>query len=437
MSVFFGHLGQGFYQCVIPNNLVSFNMINYSFCRFCAEPLSHVVCDLGMSPLSNSHVRFENEAMMEKFYPLKVRVCDQCKLVQLDKFESPDAIFRDYLYFSSYSKSWVKRSEAYCDMMVKRFGFDQKSLVTEVASNDGYLLQFFQGKGIPVLGIEPAANVAEVAQAEKGIRTEVEFLGKNTGTLLANKYGKSDLVIANNVLAHVPDINDFVDGLAALLNEDGGVMTLEFPHLMELIERREFDTIYHEHFSYISLLTLDKILESHGLKTFDVEQLTSHGGSLRVFVCYKQTPMEVSDRVIALRQLEEEHGLNKLETYSKFGLDVVKTKLNLLKLLVDLRLNGKTVVGYGAAAKGTTLLNYCGIKSGMIDYVVDNNPRKQNRFIPGVRIPIFDPKKIKETKPDYLIILPWNIADEIMEEASYIREWGGQFIIPTVDVQVL
>jgi SAM-dependent methyltransferase len=408
-------------------------------CRFCQTPLTHVLCNLGMSPLSNSYVKFENVHLGEKFYPLKVWVCDKCLLAQLESFESPDAIFSDYLYFSSFSTSWVEHARNYCEMMTERFGFGGESQVIEIASNDGYLLQHFKAKGIPVLGVEPAANVAKVAWDEKGIPSVVKFFGVETAKELVATGKSADLLLGNNVMAHVPDINDFIGGLKIALKPEG-VITFEFPHLQRLIEGNQFDTVYHEHFSYLSFLAVDKMFSHHGLTLFDVEELPTHGGSLRIFARHTENPAEitaVTDRVEAMRKQETDFGLTDMDTYTSFGEKVKATKRKLLKFLIDCKESGKSVVGYGAAAKGVTLVNYCGVRDDLVDYVVDKSPYKQNHFMPGVRIPIYGPEKIFETKPDYVLILPWNLRKEISGEMAKIREWGGKFVVPIPEVTVL
>lgn len=408
-------------------------------CRFCKTPLTHVLCDLRMSPLSNSYQKFENVHLGEKFYPLKVWVCDQCYLAQLEEFESPDAIFSDYLYFSSFSTSWVEHARRYCDMMTERFGFNESSQIVEIASNDGYLLQHFKAKGIPVLGVEPAANVAEVAWNERQIPSVVKFFGVETAKGLVEDGKAADLLLGCNVLAHVPDINDFVAGLKIAIKPQG-VITFEFPHLHRLIEQNQFDTVYHEHFGYLSFLAVEKIFAHHGLTLFDVEELPTHGGSLRIFARHTEDSGElraITPRVDALRKQETDFGLTKMETYTSFDEKVKATKRKLLKFLIEAKEAGKTVVGYGAAAKGVTLVNYCGVGTDLIDYVVDKSPHKQNRFLPGVRIPIHAPERIFETKPDYVLILPWNIRNEVKEQMAAIREWGGKFVVPIPEVTVL
>ncbi len=408
-------------------------------CRFCRAPLIRVMCDLGMSPLANSYVRLEEVQKGEIFYPLKVWVCEDRHLAQLEEFESPDAIFSDYLYFSSYSTSWVEHAKRYCEMMVERFEYNASSQIVEIASNDGYLLQHFKAKGIPVLGVEPAANVAKVAWEQKLIPSVVKFFGVNTARELVADGKSADLLLGNNVLAHVPDINDFVGGLKIALNPLG-VITFEFPHLLQLIENNQFDTVYHEHFSYLSLLAVEKIFAHHGLTIFDVEELHTHGGSLRIFARHaeNEAPITaVTERVAAMRDKEDNFGLSRMGTYIEFDEKVKATKRKLLRFLIDAKQAGKTVVGYGAAAKGVTLVNYCGVGNDLIDYVVDKSPYKQNRFMPGVRIPIYGPERIFETQPDYVLILPWNLKDEISAEMARVREWGGRFVVPIPEVKVL
>lgn len=405
-------------------------------CRFCQTPLEHSFVDLGMSPPSNSYLNIEQLGSMELFYPLHAHVCSSCFLVQLDEFESPDQIFSDYAYFSSYSQSWLDHAGDYVEHMIDDFGIGASHQVIEIASNDGYLLQFFNRRGVPVLGIEPAANVAKVAE-EKGIPSLVEFFGVSTARVLVEEGRKADLLLGNNVLAHVPDISDFVAGMKILLNSDG-VITMEFPHLLKLMEFNQFDTIYHEHFSYLSLLTVKQIFEKHGLVIFDVEELDTHGGSLRVYARHSgKVRSDRNDRVRSLLGREIAAGLDDIVTYSKFAEKVYATKRELLSFLIQAKNDGKSIVGYGAAAKGNTLLNFCGIRHDFIDYVVDLSSHKQNLFLPGTHLPIYSPEKIRETKPDYLLILPWNIKDEVIAQMSYIREWGGRFIVPIPAVEVL
>ena len=397
--------------------------------------LEHTVVDLGMSPLCESYVKPEQRTQMERFYPLHVYVCDRCFLVQLQEYVSPDHIFSDYAYFSSYSDSWLQHAKAYTEKMVERFKLDGQSQVVEIASNDGYLLQYFVSQGIPVLGIEPAANVAEVAK-EKGISTVVKFFGQKTADELASLGKRADLLLGNNVLAHVPDINDFVKGMKILLNPKG-VITMEFPHLMRLMEENQFDTIYHEHFSYLSLLTVEKIFDTHGLTIFDVEELSTHGGSLRIYARHSEdTSKPISQQVKELKAREETAGFTHLDIYFAFADKVKETKFKLLDFLITAKREGKSIAGYGAPGKGNTLLNYCGIRTDFLDYTVDRSPYKQGLLLPGTHIPIFHPDKIKETKPDYLLILPWNLKNEIIAQMSYIRDWGGQFVVPIPEVYV-
>ena len=404
------------------------------YCRFCKVPLSHTFVDLGMSPPSNSYLNSQQLQSMERFYPLHAYVCPNCFLVQLDEFESPDLIFSNYAYFSSYSQSWLDHANKYVEHMINDFGIGPSHQVMEIASNDGYLLQFFDKHGVPVLGIEPAANVAKVAEG-KGIPCLVKFFGLNTAKELAKEDKKADLLLGNNVLAHVPDINDFVKGMKILLNSDG-LITMEFPHLLKLIKFNQFDTIYHEHFSYFSLFTVKRIFEKHGLTIFDVEELDTHGGSLRIYAGHSEKIHYIGSKVESLIEKELTAGLGSLETYFHFTEKVHKTKRELLSFLIQAKKSGKSIVGYGAAAKGNTLLNYCGIRHDFIDYVVDRSPHKQNLYLPGTHLPIYPTEKIEETKPDYLLILPWNIKEEVMEQMSHIREWEGRFIVPIPTLEV-
>lgn len=405
-----------------------------SSCRFCGSSLHHTFVDLGMSPLCQTHITPQQLNEMEPFYPLHTYVCDNCFLVQLQEFVSPQDIFTEYAYFSSYVDALLKNASDYSDLMVDRFGFDAQSKIVEIASNDGYLLQYFLKKGIPVLGVEPAVNVSQVAK-DKGIPVVNKFFGVQTATELAAD-GKADLLLGNNVLAHVPDINDFVGGMKIMLKPDG-VITMEFPHLMRLMEENQFDTIYHEHFSYLSFIAVNHIFAHHGLTLFDVQEIPIHGGSLRIYARHAEdTSKPVGDRVTELLEREKTAGFDKLETYSHFTEQVKETKRKLLEFLITAKQKGKTIAGYGAPGKGNTLLNYCGIRTDFLDYTVDRNPYKQGKFTPGTHIPIYSPDKIRETKPDYLLILPWNVKDEIMEQVSYIREWGGQFVVPIPEVKV-
>lgn len=406
-----------------------------SQCRFCASPLKHTFVDLGMSPPSNSYLAKNQLQVAEKFYPLHAYVCEKCFLVQLEEFESPEDIFSDYAYFSSYSESWLHHAKSYTDLMVEKFGFNSSSKVIEIASNDGYLLQYFKELDIPVLGIEPAANVAKVAEA-KGIPSLVKFFGVDTAKDLVKAGTQADLLLGNNVLAHVPDLNDFVAGMKIVLKPDG-VLTMEFPHLLQLMDKNQFDTIYHEHFSYFSFLTVEQVFAAHGLTLFDVEEISTHGGSLRIYGKHRETNPAISDRLRNLKGREIAAGLNTIDTYLNFTEKVQTTKRNLLSFLINAKNEGKSVVGYGAPAKGNTLLNYCGVRTDFIDYTVDLSPHKQNSFLPGTHIPVYHPDKIKETKPDYLLILPWNLKQEIMGQMAFIREWGGQFVVPIPAVEVL
>ena len=405
-------------------------------CRFCGAPLVHTFCDLGMSPLSNAFLTADQLNAMEPFYPLHAQVCGSCFLVQLQQFQSPEQIFGDYAYFSSYSDSWLAHARSYVAQMTQRFGLGPASQVVEIASNDGYLLQYFRSGGIPVLGIEPAANVATAAAA-KGIPTVVKFFGTRTAAELSAAGQRADLLIGNNVLAHVPDLNDFVAGLGLLL-KPSGVVTMEFPHLLRLMEETQFDTIYHEHFSYFSFTTAERVFARHGLTLFDVEELPTHGGSLRIFACHSASPpAAVTGRVAGLKRREAGAGLGRIETYSGFSERVAETKRALLEFMIGAKRQGKRLAGYGAAAKGNTLLNYCGIRGDFLDYVVDRNPHKQNRFLPGTRVPVQPPEKLQETRPDYLLILPWNLKAEIVEQMAHIRQWGGRFVVPIPRVEVL
>lgn len=407
--------------------------INRSGCRFCGAPLQHTFADLGMSPLAESWVRPSELNQVERFYPLHVFVCDRCFLVQLEEFESPQNIFGQYAYFSSYSETWLQHAKSYVEMAIERFGLSRQSQIIEIASNDGYLLRNFVANGIPVLGIEPAANVAKTA-VEKGIPTRVQFFGADTARQLAAEGIKADLIVGNNVLAHVPNLNDFVAGMKILLKPNGTI-TMEFPHLMELIAKNEFDTIYHEHFSYLSFTTVESVFAAHGLVLYDVEELSTHGGSLRIYARHREDGSKpISRRADEFRAREAAAGFNRLETYLSFTERVKETKRKLLEFLIRTKREGKSVAAYGAAAKGVTLLNYCGVRTDFIDYAVDLSPNKQGLFMPGVHIPIFHPNKIKETKPEYVLILPWNIKDEIMRQMACIGQWGGAFVVPIPEV---
>jgi hypothetical protein len=403
-------------------------------CRLCGTDLTRSFVDLGMSPLCESYLPAARVDAPEMFFPLNVLLCDECLLVQLPVYVSGEHIFSEYAYFSSYSDSWVAHAKRYADGMTAGLGLTDDSLVTEVASNDGYLLQHFVAAGIPVLGVEPAGNVAEAARA-RGVRTVVQFLGPETGAAIAAEYGQADLVAANNVFAHVPDIRGFSTGLRALV-KDSGLVTLEFPHLLRLIERRQYDTIYHEHFSYLSLLTSSRALETAGLRVIDVEELSTHGGSLRVHARPIEAAGEPSARVKAVLDLEEAAGLHTVEGHGGFAQDVLRIKSDLLSFLIGAAADGKTVAGYGAPGKGNTLLNHCGIRSDLLSYTVDRSPHKQGMFLPGTHIPIHAPQMIEETKPDYVLVLPWNLREEISAQLDYVRSWGGRLVfpIPVLDV---
>lgn len=404
-------------------------------CRFCGSDLKHTFVDLGMSPLCESYVGRDGLNRMEPFYPLHAYLCGNCFLVQLEEIESPERIYSEYAYFSSYSDTWLRHSENYVEMIARRFKLDGQSRVVELASNDGYLLQYFIRKGIPALGIEPAANIAKAA-TEKGIPTVVKFFGEKVARGLVSEGIKADLLVGNNVLAHVPGLNDFIRGMKILL-EPRGVITMEFPHLMRLIEDCQFDTIYHEHFSYFSFITVEKIFAAHGLALFDVEELWTHGGSLRIYARHTEDASRpIGARVGELRHTEEAAGFTSLQYYFSFAGKVKETKLKFLDFLIRTKREGKSIAGYGAPGKGNTLLNYCGVRSDFIDYTVDRNPYKQGKLLPGTHIPIFHPDKIGETKPAYLMILPWNLKDEVMEQMAHIRNWGGQFVVPIPEVKV-
>jgi SAM-dependent methyltransferase len=405
-------------------------------CRFCAEPLRHTFVDLGMSPLCESFLRADQLDQMEAFYPLHVHVCDKCWLVQLEAYVTGEEIFTEYAYFSSYSDSWLAHAQKYTRQMIARFDLTPRHLVMEVASNDGYLLQYFVEQGIPALGIEPAANVAAAA-VKKGVPTLVKFFGRETATELAAEGKRADLIAGNNVLAQVTDLNDFVAGLKIVLAPTG-VITIEFPHLMRLVAENQFDTIYHEHYSYFSLLTAERIFAAHGLALFDVEELPSHGGSLRIFARHADDRTHATTAALeSLRARERSAGLEGLAYYASFAAQVRETKRKILTFLIDARRAGKTVVVYGAPGKGNTLLNYCGIRTDFLDYTVDRNPYKHGRYCPGTHIPIHAPDRIRETQPDYVFVLPWNLKREIIAQLGYIREWGGQFVIPIPEVQVI
>jgi 2-polyprenyl-3-methyl-5-hydroxy-6-metoxy-1,4-benzoquinol methylase len=404
-------------------------------CRFCDSRLHFTLVDLGMSPLCESYVTQERLNRAETFYPLHVYVCDRCYLAQLEEYVAAEEIFTEYAYFSSYSDSWVEHARQYSLMVAKRFGLGRESLVVELASNDGYLLQHFLSLAVPVLGVEPAANIAEAAVA-KGIPTLVEFFNSANAEKMVKQGSQADLVIGNNVLAQVPDLNDFVAGTKLLLKPDG-VITMEFPHLLELIHQNQFDTIYHEHFSYFSFLTAERIFARHGIVLFDVEILLTHGGSLRIYGRHADDATKpVTAAVQSIKAIECAAGMERLETYATFGEQIKETKRRLLEFLIAARRQGKRVVGYGAPGKGNTLLNYCGIRTDFLDFTVDRNTYKQGKFLPGTHIPIFTPDKIRETEPDYVLILPWNLKDEIMGQLAYIREWSGRFVVPIPELRV-
>jgi len=405
-------------------------------CRFCAAPLTRTFVDLGMSPLCETYIDASQLGSMEPFYPLHALLCDRCWLVQLQEFVAPSDIFSEYAYFSSYSESWVAHARRYVDRMCAEYGIGPKNLVVEIASNDGYLLQHFVERRVPVLGVEPAANVAQVALG-KGIRTEVLFFGRQTAARIAAQHGKAALLLGNNVLAHVPDLNDFVSGMKLLL-APGGMITMEFPHLERLIEESQFDTIYHEHFSYFSFVTAERVFAAHGIKLFDVEELPTHGGSLRIYGCHAEdTSRPTTVRADALRSRELQRGFESLAFYAGFTERVKEVKRALLEFLIKVRRAGKSVVGYGAPGKGNTLLNYCGIGTDFLDYTVDRNPYKQGKYTPGAHIPIHAPEHIRATRPDYILILPWNLRDEIVDQMDFVREWGGRFAVPIPHITVL
>lgn len=404
-------------------------------CRFCAAPLVQSFVDLGAMPPANYFLRTVDLARAEPCFPLHAYVCGDCHLVQLETFQTPEQLFSDYAYFSSYSQSWLRQAETFAGATAQRFGLENSSQVIEVGSNDGYLLQYFKAQDIPVLGIEPAVNVANAAE-HKGIPTLVHFFGATTATALAAQGRQADLLIANNVLAHVPDLNDFVAGLRIALKPEG-VVTIEFPHLMRLMEFNQFDTIYHEHFSYFSLLTAERILNKHGIALFDVEELATHGGSLRLYGRHQGTGIGQSESLVGLKAEEMAAGLDDIDSYQDFAHQARHTKRALLRCLIEAKEEGKSIVGYGAPAKGNTLLNYCGIRGDFLDYTVDRNPHKLGLYLPGTRIPICPPERIFETRPDYVLILPWNLKDEIMEQMTAIREWGGRFVVPIPEVEIV
>ena len=405
-------------------------------CRFCGAVLHRSVVDLGMSPLCESFLAADQVDQMEPFFPLNVRICDSCQLVQLPEYVAPEEIFTEYAYFSSYSDSFVQHARDYVELAVQRLGLGATSFVVEVASNDGYLLQHFVERGIPVLGVEPAENVAAAAR-ERDVPTQVAFFGRETAEALVAERGHADLVIGNNVLSQAPHLNDFVGGIQVLLAPEG-TATIEFPHLMQLLEANLFDTIYHEHFTYFSLLTAERVFAAHGLTVFDLDEIPTHGGSLRLYLRHRDDESrEVSERVESFRAREESAGLTSFEPYAAFRARIEETKRTLLEFLIDARRAGQSVVGYGAPGKANTLLNYCGIRTDLVEYTVDRNPYKHGRFTPGTHIPIFPPERIAETRPDVIWILPWNLKDEIVEQLAYAREWGARFLVAVPEVAVL
>jgi 2-polyprenyl-3-methyl-5-hydroxy-6-metoxy-1,4-benzoquinol methylase len=397
-------------------------------CRLCGAAVTRTFVDLGMSPLSESYISPDRIDDAETFYPLHVRVCESCLLVQLPAYVTAEQIFSDYAYFSSYSDSWLAHAKRYAQAMIDRLELDRSSHVIEVASNDGYLLQHFLAEGIPVLGVEPAANVAQAAWA-RGIQTEIKFLGPETGKEIAQRHGRADLVTANNVFAHVPDIRGFAAGLRALV-KDGGLVTLEFPHLLRLIEQRQYDTIYHEHFSYLSLLTSSRALATAGLRVIDVDELSTHGGSLRVYAKPTEGAGEPTGRVRAVLDEEAAAGLHTVVGHEGFAAEVLQVKCDLVQFLATAAREGRSVVGYGAPGKGNTLLNHCGIRSDLVSYTVDRNPLKQGQLLPGTHIPIHAPERIAETRPDYVLVLPWNLREEISYQLTYVKSWGGRLVFP-------
>jgi hypothetical protein len=411
-------------------------MQDHDSCRFCGTLLTHTFVDLGMSPLCESYLSKTQLDTMEPFYPLHVFVCENCFLVQLKEYVNAENIFTEYAYFSSYSQAWLDHSKNYVTKMIEEQGINDQSLVVELASNDGYLLQYFQERKIPVLGIEPAKNVAEVA-IKKGINTHVIFFNEQTAKDLVNEGFQADLLLGNNVLAQVPDLNSFVKGMKIIL-KDSGFITMEFPHLMTLMAENQFDTIYHEHFSYFSFFSVEKIFNEFGLELFDVEEIPTHGGSLRIYAKHTGSIHHAkTDRVDFLREKEKKFQINDLKTYAAFAEQVKDTKRKILQLLIDLKKQNKVIAGYGAPGKGNTLLNYCGIRNDMIDFTVDRNPYKHDKYLPGTHIPIFAPEYTKEIKPDYIFILPWNFKEEIIQQEAYIKEWGGRFIVPIPNPEII
>jgi hypothetical protein len=411
------------------------NAAERTTCRACEAPLRRSFLDLGTTPLANAYLSDADMTKPEPKYPLHVMLCESCLLAQLSTDVSPQVLFSDYAYFSSFSESWVRHAADFAAMAARRFKLNASSQVVEIASNDGYLLKHFKALRVPVLGIEPAANIAQAAVLA-GIPTEIRFFGRQTATELAGRGIKADLIVGNNVFAHVPELNDFVGGFPIMLKPDG-VLSLEFPHLLRLMLGVQFDTIYHEHFSYFSFLAAERVLAAHGLRVFDVKELATHGGSLRIMACHRASARPTEDSVSALRRAEQAAGLTRLETYEHFADRVEHCRSSLVSFVTDAKQSGKSIVGYGAAAKGNTLLNYCGLTAAEIDYVVDRSPHKQGRYLPGSRIPICDPQRIAETQPNYLMILPWNLKKEIMSQTAGLREWGGKFVIPVPEVSVV
>ena len=410
--------------------------MNTDNCRFCENNLSKFFLDLGTTPLANSFINKHDLSNDELFFPLQVYVCEKCYLFQLKQFKTPNEIFSNYAYFSSYSSTWLKHAENYVDMILDRFSFNQNSLVIELASNDGYLLQYFNKKNIPVLGIEPAENIAKIA-IENNINTTVDFFSENLAYNLKNNGKQADLIIANNVLAHVPELNDFVKGIKILL-KDNGICTIEFPHLLNLIKKNQFDTIYHEHFSYFSLFTAMNIFSFHDLEIFDVEEISTHGGSLRLYIKHKKNSIfSTTDNVKIVLDKEKKAKLNDINTYKLFSNNVQLSKQKLNNFFISCKQSNKKIIGYGAPAKGNTLLNCCKIDSTMLPYTVDKSIEKQGLYLPGTHIPIKSPEEIKKSKPDYLLILPWNLQNEIMDEMNFIRDWGGKFVIPIPEVKII
>ena len=409
---------------------------NEHCCRFCGAPLNHTFVDLGMSPLCESYLSEENLHSHEAFYPLNPKVCHECFLVQIEEYVGAIDIYREYAYFSSYSDSWLKHASDFVDMIIDRLELTADKFVVELASNDGYLLRNFVRKGIPCLGVEPAANVAKVADAN-GVPSIVRFFGRQVAQEMAADGPRADLIVANNVLAHVPDLHDFVEGIKILLHPRG-TATLEFPHLLRLMEDNQYDTIYHEHFSYLSWTVVEKIFKVHGLRMFDVEKLATHGGSIRIYACHIDHPgNQTTDSAVEIREQELAAGLNRIETYSAFEEKVKESKRALLSFLIEAKRSGKTIAGYGAPGKGNTLLNYCGIRSDFLDFTVDRNPYKQGKYLPGTHIPIYPVERIDEMKPDYVLILPWNLQEEVTKQMNHIRNWGGRFVVPIPKVKVL